>query len=400
MTDNSRQNTFLNKQAQTNETPYLIDVDKANGIYIWDKSGKRYMDMIAGVAVNNIGHRHPQVIDAIKTQVDQHLHVMVYGEYIQDSQLALANNLSSILPEQLNCSYVVNSGTEANEGALNLGERYTDRSELISCKGSYHGSTHGSMSVSANEVKKSAFRPLLPLVKFITFNDIESLSIITTKTAGVIIEPIQGDAGVRIPNVAFLLALRAKCDEVGCLLIFDEVQTGFGRTGSFFAFEQFNVVPDILTLGKALGGGMPIGAFVSSQEIMQKLTHDPMLGHITTFGGHPVCCAAANATINVLKTENWIKTVDEKGALLEGIISSNDEVIEIRRAGLMFAIEMVSFERVKLIVDHCLENGLIGFWFLSCPNSFRLSPPISITTEEIEEAGKLILNAISATKNK
>lgn len=400
MTDNSRQSTFLKKQAQTNESPYLIDVEKADGIYIWDKSGKRYMDMIAGVAVNNIGHRHPQVIDAIKTQVDQHLHVMVYGEYIQDAQLALANNLSSILPEKLNCSYVVNSGTEANEGALKLAKRFTGRSELVSCRGSYHGSTHGSMSVSANEVKKSAFRPLLPLVKFITFNDIESLSIITTKTAGVIIEPIQGDAGVRIPSVAFLQALRAKCDEVGCLLIFDEVQTGFGRTGSFFAFEQFNVVPDILTLGKALGGGMPIGAFVSNQEIMQKLTHDPMLGHITTFGGHPVCCAAANATINVLKTENWIKTADEKGALLEQIISSNEEVIEIRRAGLMFAIEMVSFDRVKLIVDHCLENGLIGFWFLSCPNSFRLSPPISITIDEIKEAGELILEAISATKDK
>ncbi len=400
MTDNSRQSTFLKKQAQTNESPYLIDVEKADGIYIWDKSGKRYMDMIAGVAVNNIGHRHPQVIDAIKTQVDQHLHVMVYGEYIQDAQLALANNLSSILPEKLNCSYVVNSGTEANEGALKLAKRFTGRSELVSCRGSYHGSTHGSMSVSANEVKKSAFRPLLPLVKFITFNDIESLSIITTKTAGVIIEPIQGDAGVRIPSAAFLQALRAKCDEVGCLLIFDEVQTGFGRTGSFFAFEQFNVVPDILTLGKALGGGMPIGAFVSNQEIMQKLTHDPMLGHITTFGGHPVCCAAANATINVLKTEDWIKTADEKGALLEQIISSNEEVIEIRRAGLMFAIEMVSFDRVKLIVDHCLENGLIGFWFLSCPNSFRLSPPISITIEEIKEAGELILEAISATKDK
>lgn len=400
MTDNSRQSTFLKKQAQTNESPYLIDVEKADGIYIWDKSGKRYMDMIAGVAVNNIGHRHPQVIDAIKTQVDQHLHVMVYGEYIQDAQLALANNLSSILPEKLNCSYVVNSGTEANEGALKLAKRFTGRSELVSCRGSYHGSTHGSMSVSANEVKKSAFRPLLPLVKFITFNDIESLSIITTKTAGVIIEPIQGDAGVRIPSAAFLQALRAKCDEVGCLLIFDEVQTGFGRTGSFFAFEQFNVVPDILTLGKALGGGMPIGAFVSNQEIMQKLTHDPMLGHITTFGGHPVCCAAANATINVLKTEDWIKTADEKGALLEQIISSNEEVIEIRRAGLMFAIEMVSFDRVKLIVDHCLENGLIGFWFLSCPNSFRLSPPISITIEEIKEAGKLILEAISVTKDK
>ncbi|MFT5820229.1 MAG: acetylornithine/N-succinyldiaminopimelate aminotransferase [Crocinitomix sp.] len=399
MKDTTRQSTFLKNQAQTNKTPYLIDVDRADGIYIWDKSGKRYMDMIAGVAVNNIGHRHPSVIAAIKAQVDQHLHVMVYGEYIQDSQLALAENLASILPEQLNCSYVVNSGTEAVEGALKLAKRYTSRSEIISCKGSYHGNTHGSMSVSANEVKKAAYRPLLPLVKFITFNVLESLAIITEKTAVVIIEPIQGDAGVRTATKDFLKALRAKCDQVGCLLLFDEVQTGFGRTGSFFAFEQFDIVPDIITLGKALGGGMPIGAFISSTEIMQSLTHDPMLGHITTFGGHPVSCAAANAAINVLKTENWIAEVEEKGALLEGIIAANDEVIEIRRAGLMFAIEMVSFDRVKLIVDHCLENGLIGFWFLSCPNSFRLAPPISITTEEIEEAGKLILAAIIATEN-
>lgn len=399
MIDPKRQHTFLKNQAQTNETPYLIDVDRAEGIYIWDKSGKRYMDMIAGLAVNNIGHRHPAVISAIKAQVDKHLHVMVYGEYIQDAQLALAENLASILPEQLNCSYVVNSGTEAIEGALKLAKRFTGRSEIVSCKGSYHGSTHGAMSVSANETKKAAYRPLLPLVKFITFNDISSLSLITKNTAAVIIEPIQGDAGVRIPHDFFLKTLRAKCDEVGCLLIFDEVQTGFGRTGTFFAFEQFGVIPDILTLGKALGGGMPIGAFISSHEMMRSLTHDPMLGHITTFGGHPVCCAAANATINVLKTEKWISEVEQKGSLLEKIIIENNEVIEIRRAGLMFAIEMVSFDRVKLIVDHCLTNGLIGFWFLSCPNSFRLSPPISITQKEIRKAGQLIIEAISATKN-
>jgi len=398
MTDSTRRHTFLKKQAQTNETPYLIEVERAEGIYIWDKSGKRYMDMIAGVAVNNIGHRHPSVITAIKAQVDQHLHVMVYGEFIQDSQLALAENLASILPPNLACSYIVNSGTEANEGALKLAKRYTGRSEIISCKGSYHGSTHGSMSVSGNESKKAPFRPLLPLVKFITFNDPVSLNLITEKTAAVIIEPIQGDAGVRIPQNDFLKALRAKCDQVGCLLIFDEVQTGFGRTGTFFAFEQFGIVPDILTLGKALGGGMPIGAFISSHEIMLSLTHDPMLGHITTFGGHPVCCAAANAAIHVLKTEKWISEAEHKGALLENMLVESDEVVEIRRAGLMFAIEMISFDRVKQIVDHCLDNGLIGFWFLSSPNSFRLSPPISITEREIQEAGQIIIEAIKSTK--
>ena len=399
MTNSNRAKAFLKTQAQTNKTPYLIDVDRAEGIYIWDKSGKRYMDMIAGVAVNNIGHRHPKVVEAIKKQVDKHLHVMVYGEYIQDAQINLANNLNSILPEQLSCSYIVNSGTEANEGALKLAKRHTGRSEIISCKGSYHGSTHGSLSVSGNEVKKAAFRPLLPQVKFITFNDIESLEIITRKTAAVIIEPIQGDAGVRIPTPAFLLALREKCNKENTLLIFDEVQTGFGRTGTLFAFEQFNIIPDILTLGKALGGGMPIGAFVSSHELMQSLTHSPMLGHITTFGGHPVICAAANACIDVLKTENWVSEVNEKGIILEKILSSNKEIREIRRAGLMFAIEMDSFERVKHIVDTCLKNGLIGFWFLSCPNSFRLSPPISISITEIEEAGKIITEAIKQTEN-
>lgn len=388
---------FLKLQAQTNPTPYLIDVERAEGIYIWDKSGKRYLDMIAGVAVNNIGHCHPAVVKAIKKQVDKHLHVMVYGEYIQDAQLDVSKALQTILPKQLNCSYIVNSGTEANEGALKLAKRATNRSEIIACKGAYHGSTHGSLSISSNEVKKAAFRPLLPAVKFITFNDISSLAIITTKTAAVIIEPIQGDAGVRIPSLAFLQALRNKCTVTGTLLIFDEVQTGLGRTGSFFAFEQFDVIPDILTLGKALGGGMPIGAFISSHELMQQLTYNPMLGHITTFGGHPVVCAAAAACLKVLQTEDWINTVEQKGKRLEELLNSHSEVLEVRRAGLMFAIEMKSFERVKRVVDYCLTKGLIGFWFLSCPNSFRLSPPLSIQLEEIEQAGQLILEAISNT---
>ena len=394
----NRTQDFLKNQAQTNSTPYLIDVDRAEGIYIWDKVGKRYMDMIAGVAVNNIGHRHPKVVKAIKQQVDRHLHVMVYGEYIQDSQLQLAKTLKNILPEKLDCSYIVNSGTEANEGAIKLAKRYTGRNEIISCKGAYHGSTHGSLSISGNEVKKSAYRPLLPGIKFITFNAIESLDLITEKTACVIIEPIQGDAGVRIPSTDFLAALRSKCSAVGALLIFDEVQTGLGRTGKFFAFEHFGVVPDILTLGKALGGGMPIGAFISSHSIMHELTHTPMLGHITTFGGHPVVCAAADACLSVLQDENWIEEVDQKGEMLEKMLEKNDEILEIRRAGLMYAIEMTSFDRVKRVVDYCLESGLIGFWFLSCPNSFRLSPPISITEEEIKAAGEIILEAIEKTK--
>jgi acetylornithine/N-succinyldiaminopimelate aminotransferase len=396
MTDQNKID-FLKLQGQTNPFPYFIDVDRAEGIYIYDKSGKRYMDMIAGVAVNNIGHCHPAVVQAIKEQADKHLHVMVYGEYIQDAQLNLARNLASVLPEKLNCSYVVNSGTEANEAALKLAKRVTGRAGLVACKGSYHGNTHGSMSVSGNEIKKARFRPLLPGITFIEFNSIASLSLITTETAGVIIETIQGDAGVRIPTLEFLIALRKKCDETGALLIFDEVQVGMGRAGALFAFEKFGVVPDILTLGKALGGGMPIGAFCSSYQNMQLLTHDPMLGHITTFGGHPVVCAAANACLDVLKTEKWVSECDEKGKLLESMLSANSEIKEIRRAGLLFAIETHSADRVQQIVQRCLEKGLIGFWFLSCPDSFRLSPPISITTEEITEAGRIILEAIGET---
>lgn len=389
-----RLNTFLNLQGQTNPSPYLIDVDKAEGIYIWDKNGKRYMDMIAGVAVNNIGHNHPKVIDAIKTQIDKHLHVMVYGEYLQDTQLDLAENLASVLPSNLNCSYIVNSGTEANEAALKLAKRYTGRQELVSCKNSYHGSTHGSLSVTGNETKQSNYHPLLPQIKYIEFNNIKSLNIITNKTACVLIETIQGDAGLIKPTQEFLVALREKCNETGTLLIFDEVQVGMGRTGKFFAFEHYNIIPDVLTLGKALGGGMPIGAFISSTEIMHCLTHNPMLGHITTFGGHPVNCAAANACINVLKEENWINEVENKGQYLEDLLVQNPFIKEIRRAGLFFAIEMDSFETVKKVVDNCLERGLIGFWFLSTPNAFRLSPPLSITKEELKEAGKIILDSI------
>ncbi len=389
-----RLNTFLKLQGQTNQSPYLIDVEKAEGIYIWDKNGKKYMDMIAGVAVTNIGHRHPAVIKAIQEQLDKHLHVMVYGEYLQDAQLALAENLASILPDSLSCSYIVNSGTEANEAAIKLAKRFTGRQELISCKNSYHGSTHGSLSVTGNDEKQSSFKPLLPNIQFIEFNNIASLEIITNKSACVIIETIQGDAGLIKPTQEFIEALRAKCTQTGALLIFDEVQVGMGRTGKMFAFENYHVVPDILTLGKALGGGMSIGAFISSYDIMHTLTHQPILGHITTFGGHPVNCAAANACINVLKQESWIADAEQKGQLLEDILSQSKQVSEIRRAGLFLAIEMGSFEKVKQVVEKCLDKGLIGFWFLSTPTAFRLSPPLSITTEEIREAGKLILSCI------
>lgn len=394
----SERTFFLNHLGQTTPFPFLIEVERAEGIYIYDKSGKAYMDMISGVAVNNIGHRHPKVVEALKSQIDKYLHVMVYGEFIQDAQQLLVKELLEVLPSSLNGVYVVNSGTEAIEAALKLAKRYTGRTELISFRGSYHGSTHGSMSVSGNELKKQAFRPLLPDVQFLQHNQIIELERITSKTAGVILETIQGDAGVRKPSVTFMKALRQRCDEVGALLILDEIQCGMGRTGKLFAFEHFGIVPDILTLGKALGGGMPIGALVSSQKKLMEFTHSPMLGHITTFGGHPVICAAAAAAVQVMKTElNW-QEIEAKAARFERRFTNHIELIEIRRVGMMFAFDMVSAERVEKVVAKCMEKGLLTFWFLSHPYSFRLSPPLNITEEELNKAADLILAAIEETQ--
>lgn len=384
---------FLDHLAQTSPHPLLVDVAKAEGTLIEDREGKKYYDFISGIAVTNIGHRHPKVIAAIKAQLDQYMHVMAYGEFIQQPQNQLAKRLADVLPPSLDCSYFVNSGTEANEGALKLAKRITGRTELIACKKSYHGSTHGSLSVSGNEVKKFAFRPLLPDVKFIEFNKEEDLSAITENTAGVIIEPVQGDAGVRIPSAEYMTALRKRCDDVGAQLIFDEIQTGFGRTGTLFAFEQMDVVPDILTIAKAMGGGMPIGAFVSSHAKMKLFTHDPMLGHITTFGGHPVNCAAALANLEVLLEGDMLEQVESKGALIEQLIS-HPNVKEIRRKGLMFAIEFESPETVQKIVNQCTDEGVLTFWFLSCPESFRLAPPLTVSQEEIQEACATIRKAI------
>jgi acetylornithine/N-succinyldiaminopimelate aminotransferase len=393
----SNKEDFLSFQGQTNPFPYLIEVENAEGIYIYDKAGKSFLDMIAGVAVNNIGHNHPLVKDAIKTQVDRHLHVMVYGEFVQDAQLNFAKRLTALLPESLDCVYTVNSGTEANEAALKLAKRITGRTELISFRGSYHGSTHGSLSVSGNETKKEAFRPLLPDVRFLNYNSISDLDQITNKTAGVIIETVQGDAGVRIPFKDFMMALRAKCSETGAQLIFDEIQCGIGRTGKLFAFEHFNVVPDLLTLGKALGGGMPIGALVSSSSKLKEFTHNPMLGHITTFGGHPVICAAADACLQVITDEIDFSEVERLGKLLEDLLSNESEILEIRRIGMMYAFDMESFERVEKVVKRCLKKGLISFWFLSHPYSFRLSPPLNITEAEMRTAAGIIQEAIQET---
>jgi acetylornithine/N-succinyldiaminopimelate aminotransferase len=392
----SARDIFLEQMGQTSPFPFLIEVESAAGIYIYDKSGKAYMDMISGVSVNNIGHRHPEVVQALQEQLDKHLHVMVYGEFIQDAENLFAKRLTALLPNTLNCVYPVNSGTEANEAAIKLARRASGRSEIVSFRGAYHGSTLGSLSISGNEVKKMAFRPLVPDVRFIQHNSIEDLSQITELTAGVILETIQGDAGVRIPDESYMLALRKRCKEVGALLIFDEIQVGMGRTGKMFAFEHYNIVPDVLTLGKALGGGMNIGALVTSRELLHVFTFSPMLGHITTFGGHPMPCAAAAATLKVLSELDFVE-VERLGALLESMLISHPEINAIRRKGLLLAIDMINEERVAKVVERCLELGVITFWFLSHPYSFRLAPPLVISETELIQATSLILQAIDQT---
>jgi acetylornithine/N-succinyldiaminopimelate aminotransferase len=381
---------FLKNQGQTTPYPLLLDIDRAEGSYIYDKSGKAYLDMIAGVAVNNIGHRHPKVIAAIEAQLKRHLHVMVYGEFIQDAPLEMARRLSASLPEQLQNVYPVNSGTEANEAAMKLVKRVTGRTEIVAFEGAYHGSTQGSLSLSSNKEKKQAFTPLLPNIRHIRLNRPEDLRYITKETAGVFLETIQGDAGIRIPTKEFLISLRKQCDEMGALLVFDEIQCGMGRAGSLHAFEQFGIVPDVLTLGKALGGGMPIGALVSSKENLMCFTENPVLGHITTFGGHPLVCAAAAATLDVLQTEIDFKEVEKKAAFLEAELVKIPAIKKIRRQGMMFACDMENAEVVNNLVMNCMKNGLLSFWFLSHPYSFRLSPPLTISMDELKQAVKMI----------
>lgn len=387
------QEVFLKHLAQTSPHPLMIEVASAEGSYITDTSGKKYLDFISGIAVSNIGHRHPKVVQAIKAQVDKYMHVMAYGEFIQGPQNQLAAKLNNILPEGLDTSYFVNSGTEAIEGALKLAKRVTGRTEIISCRGSYHGSTHGSLSISGNEVKKYAFRPLLPDVRFIKHNCLKGIDQITHRTAAVVIELIQGDAGVRIADQEYVRLLREKCTKTQTQLIVDEIQTGFGRTGKWFSFQHYNIVPDIMAIAKAFGGGMPIGAFVSNRAKMETLTHNPMLGHITTFGGHPVNCASALANLHVIEEENLIEAVEEKGQLLEQTIS-HVAIKEIRRKGLMFAVEFESSDIVQKIVEKLLKKGIISFWFLSCPDSFRLAPPLNISLDEIKSGGQLIKEVI------
>ncbi len=384
---------FLQNVAQTSAFPLSIEVEKAEGVYIYDKS-TRYIDLISGIAVSNVGHRHTKVVEAIKAQVDRYMHVMVYGEYIQNPQVHLANALVSTLAGTfLDNVYFTNSGTEAVEGAMKLAKRFTGRTEIIACTHAYHGSTQGALSLGEEHFKRN-FRPLLPDISKIQRNNYADLSKISQKTAAVIIEPIGGEAGVVASEINFLKDLREKCTQTGTLLIFDEIQSGFGRTGKFWAFEHYDVIPDILLCAKGMGGGMPIGAFIAPKQIMSVLTDYPILGHITTFGGHPVSCAASLATLNVILEEKLMASVEQKSQLFKKLLV-HPKIKTVRGVGLMLAVEFESFNVLKPIIDKCLEKGLITDWFLYCDNSMRIAPPLIISEEEIRFACEVILTCLN-----
>ena len=390
----SQRQLFLLNTAQTSNFPRMLEIDRAEGIYLYDTSGKRYIDLVSGFAVSNIGHRNPKVVEAIKGQVDKYLHVTVYGEYIQAPQVKFAEKLCSVLPPTLNSVYFVNSGAEATEGAMKIAKRFTGRTEIIACRNSYHGSTHGALSVMGNEHYKQAYRPLLPNINFINFNDLENLQSISNQTAAVIIETIQGEAGIQVPDFKYMQALRNRCNETGTLLILDEIQTGFGRTGKLFGFEHFKISPDILLLAKGMGGGMPIGAFISSKEIMDVLKENPILGHITTFGGHPVSCAAGLATLKVILDENLIEDVAEKEALFRQYLV-HPKIREIRGKGLMLSIQLNTFNEVEEVSSYCSKNGVIIDWFLHCDTALRIAPPLIITPSQIKEACSIVVKALT-----
>jgi len=371
----------------------MVEVASAEGCYVYDQQGKKYFDLIAGIGVSSVGHRHPAVIDAIKSQVDKNLHVMVFGEFVQTPQVKLAEALSKTLPDPLEVTYFVNSGSEAAEGALKLAKRYTGRFNIISCIDGYHGSSHGALSASGNENLKQNFRPLLPGFQHIAFGNVSSLNLINFNTAAVIIETVQGEAGVRMANKAYFKKLREKCSKTGALLILDEIQCGFGRTGKLWAFEHYGIQPDILLAAKGMGGGMPIGCFISSKEIMSSLKQNPILGHITTFGGHPISTAASLATLETIQNENLIDQVAGKALLFKKLLK-HDLIKSIRNQGLLMAVEFESYEVLKRIIDRALEAGIITDWFLFCNNSMRIAPPLTISEIEIKEVCQTLLKSI------
>ncbi len=388
------QNNFFKFQAQTTDFASAFEVSHAKGNYIYGKDGKSYLDFVAGVSANTLGHSYPAIVEAVKEQVNRYMHVMVYGEYVQEEPLALCHLLAEHTPEGLETTYLTNSGTEAIEGALKLAKRYTGRDEIIAAEKAYHGNTHGSMSIMGNEEQKQAYRPLLPNVNFIKFNNELDLKKITKRTAAVILESIQGAAGFIVPEKDYLKKVKDRCDEVGALLILDEIQPGFGRTGHLFAFQKYKVTPHIVVMGKGMGGGMPIGAFMSSYEIMDCLKRKPMLGHITTFGGHPVIAAAAHATLKELLHTSYMNEVEEK-AILFKLLLKHPKIKSIRGEGLMIAIELESKEYVLEFIQKCMEKGLIVFLLLFAGECLRITPPLTITKKEIEIGCKIILEVLN-----
>lgn len=372
---------FLQNVAQTSPSPLLIEVERAEGIYLYTPEGKRYVDLVSGVSVSNVGHGNPKVVEAVCEQTRRYMHCMVYGELVEKPQVQYAALLAEHLPEPLRSVYFVNSGAEAIEGAMKLAKRYTSRSEIISFRGAYHGSTQGAMSIMGGEFFKTAYRPLLPDTRLIDYNNFADLEQITERTACVVAECVQGEHGIRLPVDGYLQALRRRCTEVGALLVFDEVQTGFGRCGAMFAMELSGVTPDIVCLAKALGGGMPLGAFVSSNQIMGTLTNNPVLGHITTFGGHPVCCAAGKAAMEYILENDLVARAARMGELFEQELKE----FEIRRCGLLIAVELGTSERMFEAVRRLTEAGYMTDWFLFCETAFRISPPLTITEQQVKE---------------
>ena len=390
-TENQR--LFLRHVAQTSPSPLALEITKAEGLYLYDPAGKAYLDLIGGISVCNTGHRHPRVVEAIKDQADRYLHLLVYGELVQSPQVQYASLLAANLPVSLNSVYFTNSGAEAIEGAMKLSKRLTGRTEIVAFNQSYHGSTQGALSIIGDEYWRNAFRPLLPGIRHVDYNTTAALEAITDQTACVIAETVQAERGVYAPDKEWLQLLRQRCDQTRTLLVLDEIQVGFGRTGSLWGFTRYGVVPDILLLGKALGGGLPMGAFISDREKMQTLTEGPVLGHITTFGGHPLCCAAGLASLKVLLEEDWMTAVDEKEQLFHRLLV-HPSIRKVRSAGLLIAVEFESFEQNKLIIDTCITRGLLTDWFLFAPQCMRIAPPLTISKEEIEKACTIILSAI------
>jgi acetylornithine/succinyldiaminopimelate/putrescine aminotransferase len=398
----SHRQHFFDHVAQTSDYPLALEIDRAEGVYMYGADGRAYLDLISGIGVSSVGHRHPDVLKAIYAQLDKHMHLLVYGEFVQTTQVQLAKALADTLSFQtevpspfglINNVYFTNSGTEAIEGAMKLAKRFSGRSEFISCFNAYHGATQGALSLSGSEPFKRSFRPLLPDTKNIRHGFTEDLENITSKTAAVIIEIIGGESGVRVPRADYVAALRNKCTETGTLLIVDEVQTGYGRTGSFWAFEQYGIYPDILVSAKGMGGGMPVGAFMASQKVMSVLKTNPILGHITTFGGHPVSCAAALAALQITLSERLAEQAIAKGALFKTLLV-HPEIREVRGRGLMLAAEMESFEKLKKAIDACIEEGLVTDWFLFCDNAMRIAPPLIITETQIRESCAIILKVL------